>query len=454
MASDAAYNGRFVTGVLSTGIFCLPSCRARKPKRENVRFFANFDEARSAGLRACLKCRPEAFESGEYDPMLRPLEEAVRRVRSHPGEFPTIASLATALGVGETKLYALLRTHFHTTPAGLLAEARIEWVGSQLPDSASTVAELAYAAGFETLSSFYDHFRSRTALTPTEFRELDRQTAFRLDVTPAASAGLKHLLGRNPMSNTERLVGNDAAIALRLLGEPTTVFLTFQPEGVEVRVEDARFARPAHRTVTRMLGLGQDVEAFEAFAYRTGHGRLVEGRSGLRIPQTATVFDGLVWAIVGQQVGLGFAYALRARLAERLNPALPSGLHPLPTAEEVAQLTVDDLRPLQFSTRKAEYLIDLARNVPDLDGISATRAAATLQSLRGFGPWATNYVRMRALGFVDCVPLGDTGILAGLRRYHQRPDITQGDVDGLMQPFSPYRSLACFHLWQSLKDPE
>ena len=65
-AADAAYDGRFITGVLSTGIYCLPSCRARKPLPHNVEFFDSPTTAQAAGLRPCLRCRPDAFYAGVY----------------------------------------------------------------------------------------------------------------------------------------------------------------------------------------------------------------------------------------------------------------------------------------------------------------------------------------------------------------------------------------------------
>ena len=68
LASDPTYDGRFFTGVLTTGIYCLPSCRARKPKPENVRFFPTCEAARAAGLRACKKCHPEDYARG-VDPV-------------------------------------------------------------------------------------------------------------------------------------------------------------------------------------------------------------------------------------------------------------------------------------------------------------------------------------------------------------------------------------------------
>src|SRR5437899_1677710 len=112
LARDARYNGRFVVGVLTTGIYCLPACPARKPKPENIRFFADEDAARRAGLRPCQRCRPEYFYRGE-DWDLALLDGLVARVRKAPADFTDAASLARACGVGTSKLNQLFRGHFH-----------------------------------------------------------------------------------------------------------------------------------------------------------------------------------------------------------------------------------------------------------------------------------------------------------------------------------------------------
>jgi AraC family transcriptional regulator of adaptative response / DNA-3-methyladenine glycosylase II len=81
--------------------------------------------------------------------------------------------------------------------------------------------------------------------------------------------------------------------------------------------------------------------------------------------------------------------------------------------------------------------------------MSATRAERTLLDIRGLGPWSVNYLMMRALGFPDCVPLGDTGVTSGLQaalKLDDRPDMDA--TRRLMSVFSPYRSLATAHLWQ------
>src|SRR5271166_5432763 len=92
LASDPAWNGRFFTGVLTTGVYCLPSCRARKPRPENIRFFPSCDAARAAGLRPCLKCHPDDFQRGA-DPVLESIEALVGEVRAQPARFPDARSV-------------------------------------------------------------------------------------------------------------------------------------------------------------------------------------------------------------------------------------------------------------------------------------------------------------------------------------------------------------------------
>src|SRR5918993_5314472 len=86
LASDADYDGRFFTGVLTTGIYCLPACKARKPKPGNVKFFPTCEAARAAGLRPCKKCHPDDFARGA-DPVLEDIESGVAEMRRVPTAF-------------------------------------------------------------------------------------------------------------------------------------------------------------------------------------------------------------------------------------------------------------------------------------------------------------------------------------------------------------------------------
>ena len=122
LASDASWNGRFFTGVLTTGIYCLPSCRAKKPRPENVRFFPSCEAAREAGLRPCLKCHPDDFARGS-DPVMETIEALVGEIRANPAAFPDARSVVRRSGFGTTRCFELFRQHFHATPADLLLVA-------------------------------------------------------------------------------------------------------------------------------------------------------------------------------------------------------------------------------------------------------------------------------------------------------------------------------------------
>ncbi len=455
LAGDASYNGRFFTGVLTTGIYCLPACKARKPKLTNVRFFPTCEAARAAGLRACKKCHPDDFARGA-DPVLETIEALVGEVRANPAAFRDARAIVRRSGFGATRVFELFRQHYHTTPADLLLRARLATAQRLLLKTAAPLSQVALDSGFEALSAFHENFRRLNGLTPASYRELPGSRGFTVTL-PAGYAlpYLRRALSRDIHSVTERLVGNVYTSVVQLSAGP--VLLTLRLSGGSVEVDISRgSAVEAHAVVIGILGLDGDAPAHARLAKKLGLGRLVAGRPGLRISQTPSVFDGVLWAIIGQQINFAFACLLKRRLIERSSKVFADGLYAPPTPADVAALEPADLLPLQFSRQKADYVIATARlivsgklDLAALRNMSATRAERILLEIRGLGPWSVNYLMMRSLGFPDCVPLGDTGVTSGLQallKLEERPDIDA--TRRLMGMFSPYRSLATAHLWQ------
>jgi AraC family transcriptional regulator of adaptative response / DNA-3-methyladenine glycosylase II len=460
----------FIVGVLSTGIYCLPTCRARRPNPRNVRFFDSPQAARKAGLRACKRCRPDQAHA-RRDPELEALETAVTRLRADPGQVPDVAAFAALAGVGTTKLGALLRRHFHATPRALLLRARVEHASAELLASRRPTLAIGLEAGFESATAFQDNFRAHTGLAPGAFREQQKHGGGSMELPGGLDVGaLLGMLGRDPESRTERVVGSRLLRALRLPGGPALLEVDFRGSRAHVRVHAAWSLGPgdwlaAETLLQRVLGLRLDPGPFERRARREPDvARLIEPRRGLRILQTPDVFEGLVWTIVGQQVNLAFAFTCRNRLIDLAGEPLagaPAGMRAHPDPEQVARLDYADLVALQFSRRKAEYLIDAARAICagslDLDGLrraSATRARRELGLVRGLGRWSVDYILMRSLGFGDCVPVGDAGLVRALAEFYvleERPDDEQTVT--LMEPFAPHRSFAAMHLWKSLGEP-
>lgn len=292
--------------------------------------------------------------------------------------------------------------------------------------------------------------------------------SFRIPLPPSYPVGrILGYLGRDAESLTVQVDGHRFALGVWIDGRPALLRVELTDGEARVALEGRRLPigmnveHEAWSYLRRLLGLHADPEPFERLVAASPRlAPLVAGRLGLRIPQTPDLFDGLTWVIVGQQINLAFAYVLRRRLAERVGTPVADGLFAPPSAEAVANLTVEELGRMQFSRRKAEYLIGAAQKIvageldlERLSTVSPEEAEAGLVAVRGIGRWSAQYLMMRAFGLEDCVPVGDAGLVKALASFFNLPDRPkEAETLELMRPFAPYRSWATFHLWQSLMD--
>lgn len=262
--------------------------------------------------------------------------------------------------------------------------------------------------------------------------------------------------GRDPESPSERVDGDRLRKALWIDGQPRVMEVRFAAEHAEASVSGAQVPEAALR---RMLGLHLDPGPFEKAVKRDSlFGPLVKARPGLRVLLTATPFEALVWAILGQQINLALAFRLRRRVIERYGREA-AGLVAHPRPEDLADADPAELGAMQVSRAKAACIIALSGAVAsgrlpleDLADWRAEEADARLRVEKGIGPWTSHYVLMRGLGLPDCVPLGDSALATALERrlaLDARPGVKA--VAALMAPYAPFRSLASFHLWASLK---
>jgi AraC family transcriptional regulator of adaptative response/methylated-DNA-[protein]-cysteine methyltransferase len=163
-ARDRAADGRFVTGVLTTGIYCRPSCAARHPRRENVRFFADGAEARAAGLRPCLRCLPDDVtrEAAALDKAFAMLAEAE--------ETPSLDALAAAAAYSPHHFHRLFKRATGVTPAAYYRSLRARRTEAALRDNAR-ITDAIYDAGFSGPGRFYADAKSRLGMTPSAWRD-------------------------------------------------------------------------------------------------------------------------------------------------------------------------------------------------------------------------------------------------------------------------------------------
>lgn len=160
---DRGADGRFVTGVLTTGIYCRPSCAARHPKRENVRFFASGGEATAAGLRACLRCRPD-----EVSRDAAAVEAALRLIEGAETP-PSLDALAAAAGYSPFHFHRLFRRSTGVTPAAYARAKRARTMSESLKQN-GRVTDAIYEAGYSGPGRFYAEAKARLGMTPSAWR--------------------------------------------------------------------------------------------------------------------------------------------------------------------------------------------------------------------------------------------------------------------------------------------
>lgn len=161
---DRSFDGRFVTGVLTTGIYCRPSCAARHPARGNVRFFADGAAARAAGLRPCKRCRPDEVARDEAA-VLAAIDE-IKASAEDSGGRPQLADLAQAVGYSPTHFQRVFTRATGLSPAAYARALREERAREALSGGGS-VTEAIYEAGFEAPSRFYDSMEGKLGMAPS-----------------------------------------------------------------------------------------------------------------------------------------------------------------------------------------------------------------------------------------------------------------------------------------------
>ncbi len=270
---------------------------------------------------------------------------------------------------------------------------------------------------------------------------------------------------RDPLQLAERITENSISKAIIIGGHPTLI-------GVELRLNEAHCIvqtgnkklslAQAQDMVRGMLGLVIPVESFERKMRKNPlFAALANRQKGLRIPQAATPFEALTWAIIGQQINLRFAIQLRHAFIKMAGVAHPIGLVCYPDADAVALLDVDQLCTQKFSRAKAETIIRVANSIADgtlpLDQWQQSEAnideiEAALLAIKGIGPWTAHYTLMRGFGYADCSLHGDAAVRNALAKLNEggiAPTIKEAEA--MLSQFAPCRSLAAAHLWASLK---
>ena len=213
MRRDRSWDGRVIGAVKTTGIYCKPSCPARRPKREHVEFFASADEARAAGYRSCLRCRP--------DEVGRDREAVAKAVRiiEQSEEAPGLAQLAAAVGYAPHHFQRLFKRDLGVSPAEYARALRNRRAQSALTGN-DRVTDAIYDAGYSSPSGFYSDAKERLGMTPSAWRDGGRGETIRWTIVESA---LGPMLVAATSKGICRLTFDDTPDALRRIFPNATI---------------------------------------------------------------------------------------------------------------------------------------------------------------------------------------------------------------------------------------
>ncbi|MFG3281993.1 DNA-3-methyladenine glycosylase 2 family protein [Streptomyces sp. NPDC048111] len=464
-SKDARFDGWFFTAVLTTRIYCRPSCPVVPPKVENMTFYPSAAACQQAGFRACKRCRPDTTPgSPEWNARADTVARAMRLIRDGVVDREGVPGLAARLGYSSRQIERQLLAELGAGPLALARAQRAQTARLLIETTPLPMAEVAFAAGFSSIRTFNDTVREVFALAPTELRAratrgIARQTPgaitlrlpFRAPLTPDNLFG--HLAATGVPGVEE---WRDGAFR-RTLSLPYghgIAELTPQPEhiGCVLHLTDLRDLTIAISRCRWMLDLDADPVAIDdRLRADPLLAPLVDKAPGRRVPRTVDAAEFAVRAVLGQQVSTAAARTHAARLVVAHGQAVhdPTGglTHLFPTPAQLAELDPETLalprsRRLTLTTLVGALADGSLRLGIDSDW---DQARAQLMDLPGFGPWTVEAIAMRALGDPDAFLPTDLG----MRRAAQNLGLpsTPAALTARAAAWRPWRAYAVQYLW-------
>jgi AraC family transcriptional regulator of adaptative response / DNA-3-methyladenine glycosylase II len=471
---DERFDGRFFTGVKTTGIYCRPICPANTPRAENVVFYSTAAAAAQNGFRPCLRCRPESSPgTPEWQGGSAVVSRALRLINDGIMDEGGVDALAEYLHLGSRQLRRLFNQHLGVSPVTVGQTRRLHFAKKLIDETTLPMTEIAFAAGYSSIRRYNDAFQEVYGRTPTELR---RQTE---EETTPKKMPVTLKLSYRPPFNWQSMLNFLAVRATPGVEwiEQDTYFrtITFNSESgivcgiisvkpipnksylqLSVPLNLSHFLFPIAERIRRIFDLQADPAQICDYLC---HDPLLAAAetTEFRLPGTWDAFETAVRAILGQQVTVQATTTLMGRLVERCGTLLPETeqsksllrlTHLFPSPEQVASA---DLSGLGTTKQRIATIQTLAAAV--LEGTISFNTPTTLEeviealtALPGIGSWTAHYIAMRGLSEPDAFPAGDL-ILRRMASPSDKP-LTEKQLLKTAEAWRPWRAYAAILLWQ------
>lgn len=439
---DPRFDGKFFVGVLTTGIYCRTVCPAVAPKEENVRYFDSAIKAAQAGLRPCLRCRPDSAPgSNPWKGTGTTLDRAIGLIEAGAlsGEHGlTVEALADKLGISSRYLNKLFTSGFGTSPKQYALYRQLLFAKQLLHQTQLPITQVALAAGFNSIRRFNEAFQQALQLTPTQLRKSSQKSTAKIDEgectdtactqeMPAHSLSLyqyyrppldwqaqlafyrlravagmewfregahhdsNEVISQDTFEYGRTLQIDDIRAVVHIIHEGHLhrfkLTLTLTPDspiaGLQKLITQVR----------RILDLDADMQQIEHNLQRLTDLKLIP-KSGLRIPGAGSLFEAGCRAILGQQVSVLQATKLLNLLVDAYGERFSLNgreYRLFPTPQAIRSASLDELK--MPGARK------LALNA--LAAFICEHPYASVNDwleVKGIGPWTIAYAKLRGLG--------------------------------------------------------
>ena len=477
MARRAVRNGdnaaMQIEGVVTTGIYCRSDCAA-SPFPEHTRPFPTAAAAEAAGFRPCLRCRPWRLPAPQVGGAPAAVERALMLITEGFLDEGGEPDLARHVGLSGRQLRRDFEEAIGASPDAVARSRRAHFARRLLDETAMSVSDVAFAAGFGSIRQFNRVMRAVFRAAPGELRAKRRRSdllatdgGLRLRVAyrpPLAVREAIDYLGPRAIPGVEIASGGVYRRTMHSCGHPGVIEVFDHGDGahLEIVAHLPSFAALIDEVARVRRLFRTDVDMRPAVAALSGDpllGALVTAAPGLRVLGAWDRFETGVRVVLGQQVSVAAATTLAGRLVQRYGAplvglSLPSGLtHLFPAAERLAEAS--DLADIGLPKARAASLREFARRFADgvlhLEGTpDLEKLTGTLMEIPGIGPWSAQLLAARMYDHPDAFPANDLGLRRAAARLLGRDDfIPATALVELAEQWRPFRSVAAAYLWRS-----
>ncbi|MGB8328786.1 MAG: AlkA N-terminal domain-containing protein [Polyangiales bacterium] len=469
LSKDARFDGRFVAAVTTTGLYCKPSCSARKPAPEHVVCFDTPAQAEAKGFRACGKCKPDAT-SGTIasNGTSASVARALRLIEDGVLDHASIDALCERLGIGARQLRRLFTKHLGTSPVQVARIRRAHFARRLIESTGLSMTHVAQAAGFGSVRRFNAVIHEVYGCAPTALRRNPNRPAGRLELeipidNPFPWGRMLRFLEPWTVSGVEQVVADRYYRTTsfgKIAGE---LCVTYDPEqaALSVRVSSSLCAHllDVVSGVRRLFDLDAPIESIAAqLGADPTLRRCMRATPGLRVPGAFDHFETAVMMLLSQHIHPDEASELMDRIVDKygepIQTSQPSLTHLFPSPYT---LSTAKLESVGVPKRRSRSIQALAKAVHEgalrLDGSPSLDAAVDgLRSIADLSNNTAEYIAMRVYREPDAFPCNNHWLRRALS--DDGTQVSVVELETRAEAWRPWRAYAAMHLWDSFLDSE